>query len=176
MAIYQQNLNRGIGCYLSLDAEGIIKCAVPEFFDSGEAILPLTLFAGPEVKSVTLKDGSTLAYEVVGNNIEFVSAPTVDILVSPRQQVSLVQFLKSPKPTKVYLIDHPKFKTSSLAISSVDFLTDVAGPLSFCATETGTYTASLNLASALPFWIKGTASAATKLSSLYLIIAGEVTI
>ena len=176
MAIYQQNLGRGIGAYLSLDAEGIVKCAIPEFFDSGDAILPLTLFPGSDVNSVDLKDGSVIDYEVVGNNIEFVSVPAVDIMVSPKQHIDLVQFLKSPIPVKVYIIDLPKFKTAGLTVSSIDFKTDAAGPISFCDTETGTYSSSINLASAVPFWIKGTATAAVKTSSLYLTIAGEVTI
>ena len=176
MAIYQQNLSRGIGAYLSLDAKGIVKCAIPEFFDSGNAILPLTLFPGSDVSSVDLKDGSILDYIVVGNNIEFVSAPTADVMVSPKQHIDLIQFLKWPLPVQVYLIDLPKFKTSDLTISSIDFKTDAVGPLAFCSTKTGEYTSSINLASAVPFWVKGTATAAVKTSSLYLTIAGEVTI
>lgn len=172
--IYQRGLSRGIGAYLGLDSSGSLKAMTPEHFAAGSLTVNLTKFTGADVAQVYVFNDPAPVYKVIGNIVEFEVTPTGAVMVTSKQQLSLHHFIGSPNAIKVYLFNLPKFETSNLVISCIDFMTGASGPLSFCATEKGIYSTSLSLGSVAPFWVKGTSAVPTVVGSMYVNIAGEV--
>jgi len=171
--LYQVTNKAGVNLFL--DSSHLVKCLIPEIFIAPTSkTLELTLFSVAEIKEVILKDGSTLEYKLVGNSIEFVSIPAVDVMVVPSKVLSLVQALKGGIPTRVYLQPENGQTAANLVITSKDFLTGTPGPISFSATQNGTFTPSLTLATATAFWIKGSSKNTAASKSIYLTISGSI--
>ncbi len=171
--LYQTSTRLGISLFL--DSSHLVKCLVPEIFISpASEVLDLSLFSAAEVKEVFLKDGSTLEYKLVGNSIEFVSTPAVDVMVVPSKVLSLVQALRGGVPIEVYPYPENYQNAIDLTITSKDFLTNLPGPILFSATQEGTFTTSLALSSTVPFWIKGSSTSATASKSIYLTVSGSI--
>jgi len=164
-----------LGGSLYLDSGCLVNCKRPEFFLTPDSdTLTLVSLRGSEVEKVIFKDSNEIPYKIVGDNLKFETQPTVPIMVAPIKNLSVTQFLRNDIPMEIFFKTEPGQIINNMAITSVDFLTDLVGSIKFSDSKDGVYSEIISLASDASLWVKGTATATQSSMSTYITISGEI--